>query len=85
MKMSKEIDLKIQSGPCLVCGETDYPLSMGGPSICPACDMGQDLKTRLALYRKRIKRLEKQVEYWQSAFKEMGGEIVDKSPPKKEE
>ena len=27
-----------QPGPCARCGATGYPLSMGGPSICPACD-----------------------------------------------
>jgi hypothetical protein len=32
------IDLKIQGGPCIGCGATNYPLSMGGPSICPLCD-----------------------------------------------
>jgi hypothetical protein len=31
---------KLQPGPCMVCGLTDYPLSMGGPEICPACDCG---------------------------------------------
>lgn len=35
-----------QSGPCIVCGETDYPLSMGGPSICPSCDCGVDPKMK---------------------------------------
>ena len=25
-------------GPCAGCGGTGYPLSMGGPSVCPACD-----------------------------------------------
>ena len=29
-------------GPCIVCGENNYPLSMGGPTICPACDCGID-------------------------------------------
>jgi hypothetical protein len=28
----------IQAGPCAGCGTTGYGLSMGGPSICPACD-----------------------------------------------
>lgn len=28
----------IQRGPCLGCGAENYPLSMGGPGICPACD-----------------------------------------------
>ena len=32
------IDWQIQPGPCVACGATDYPLSMGGPDICPACD-----------------------------------------------
>jgi len=27
-------------GPCTVCGKTNYPNSMGGPGICPACDCG---------------------------------------------
>lgn len=27
-------------GPCVVCGATDYFLSMGGPTICPSCDTG---------------------------------------------
>lgn len=28
------------SGTCIVCGATNYPLSLGGPSICPSCDCG---------------------------------------------
>lgn len=28
-----------QSGPCLGCGAVNYPLSMGGPDVCPACDV----------------------------------------------
>jgi len=31
---------KTQSGPCIVCGRTNYSLSMGGSTICPACDCG---------------------------------------------
>ena len=31
----------MQSGPCIVCGDVNYPLSMGGPSICPSCDCGR--------------------------------------------
>lgn len=30
----------MQAGPCVVCGRTNYPSSMGGPSICPQCDCG---------------------------------------------
>lgn len=58
----KYVELKIQAGPCIICGEKDYLLSVGGPTICPACDMGQDLKTRLTFYRERIKDLEAELE-----------------------
>jgi hypothetical protein len=27
-------------GPCVVCGDTNYNLSCGGPTICPKCDCG---------------------------------------------
>jgi len=27
-------------GPCTICGAVNYPLSMGGSSICPMCDTG---------------------------------------------
>lgn len=30
----------VMPGPCVLCGTTDYPLSVGGPSVCPACDCG---------------------------------------------
>jgi hypothetical protein len=29
-----------QPGPCVICGDTDYDLSCGGPTICPKCDCG---------------------------------------------
>lgn len=28
------------AGPCVLCGDTDYPASLGGPMICPSCDCG---------------------------------------------
>lgn len=31
---------RLQTGPCVVCGLKNYALSMGGPTICPACDCG---------------------------------------------
>ena len=53
------LDLKIQKGPCIACGNTDYPLSMGGPAICPACD-SQPPKRRvgqLAAENRRLREL----------------------------
>lgn len=35
-----ELEGPRQSGPCVVCGATNYALSMGGPTICPSCDCG---------------------------------------------
>lgn len=29
-----------QPGPCVICGDTNYNLSCGGPTICPKCDCG---------------------------------------------
>lgn len=48
--MSTDID-KIVAGPCTLCGETNYPLSYGGPEVCPACDCGLSLINRLAQYQ----------------------------------
>ena len=38
--MNLPYNSQIQSGPCIVCGRTDYPLYFGGSAICPACDCG---------------------------------------------
>lgn len=48
-------------GPCIVCGEMDYPLSMGGPTICPACDCGNFGMERIKRQGKRIHELEKEL------------------------
>lgn len=32
--------------PCQVCGAENYPPSMGGPGICPACDCGHSASPR---------------------------------------
>ena len=31
---------QLQPGPCVICAATNYPLSAGGPTICPSCDCG---------------------------------------------
>lgn len=32
--------MNLQRCPCILCGATNYALSMGGPTICPSCDCG---------------------------------------------
>lgn len=45
---------EIMSGPCVCCGATGYALSMGGPSICPACDCGRFGGTVLAIHNAKL-------------------------------
>ena len=56
----------IMSGPCICCGATNYPLSMGGSGICPACDCGRfnglALATHNAKLAARITSLEGELE-----------------------
>lgn len=33
-------DMMHMPGPCVVCGDTNYTLSCGGPTICAKCDCG---------------------------------------------
>lgn len=46
------------AGPCVICDRIDYPLSMGGPTICPQCDCGnwdpQQLLRQLAAVRAEL-------------------------------
>jgi hypothetical protein len=54
-------------GPCVVCGDTDYPLSMGGASICPSCDCGippevKKLRRELKEAHIKIIKLEQQIQ-----------------------
>jgi hypothetical protein len=51
----------VQSGPCIVCGLTNYPLSCGGPSICPTCDCGNFGPQLVERQRKEIERLRAQL------------------------
>jgi uncharacterized Zn finger protein (UPF0148 family) len=49
-----------------MCGGTDYPLSMGGPAICPACDCGvapEATKARRELRdaQRRIEEMEQEI------------------------
>jgi hypothetical protein len=53
----------------MICGATNYALSLGGPGICPNCDCGTfngpamaqkyvDARERIAVYQQRIAALE---------------------------
>jgi len=55
-------------GPCVVCGDMNYPLSMGGPSICPKCDCGQTDAATVIRQTKIIADLRKQLEEEPSAW-----------------
>ncbi len=41
----------LQPGPCVVCGATNYPPSLGGPNICPSCDCGRPSPVQLRRMR----------------------------------
>jgi hypothetical protein len=58
----------IYSGPCSICGDTNYPLSMGGSSICPSCDCGDYGITKVQRQNKRIVELTKQVNDWRELW-----------------
>lgn len=36
---------------CRLCGDENYPLSMGGPTLCPSCDSGLFVDHGLAVKR----------------------------------
>lgn len=50
-------EVKIYAGPCVVCGLTNYPLSYGGPTICPSCDCGNFGPQKIEAQRREIERL----------------------------
>ncbi len=39
------------SGPCFLCGDTDYPRSLGGEMICPSCDCGHEPRSTTVALR----------------------------------
>lgn len=48
-------------GPCIICGDTNYNLSMGGPTICPPCDCGDFGIRRAKRQAKIIELLRKEI------------------------
>ena len=60
---NKELSSSIQKGPCIACGDINYPLSFGGPKICPSCDCGippEVTKLRKELFSKGMELIEAQ-------------------------
>ena len=49
----------METGPCVVCGLRNYPLSCGGPSICPTCDCGNFGPELVECQRREIERVTK--------------------------
>ena len=59
------------AGPCVACGATNYPMSMGGPTICPPCDCGIPPK-QVQLQRKLQEALARNVSYSLALTKALG-------------
>lgn len=51
-------------GPCVICGDRNYPLSLGGSTICPSCDCGIDPKVRKL--ETELTTLRAEVEKWKN-------------------
>lgn len=65
-------------GPCIICGDTNYNLSCGGPAICPKCDCGHfDAATvmtqakALATLKARAEQAERAVDVLEAALKSL--------------
>jgi hypothetical protein len=67
---SKGTDRYIQSGPCEICGGINYPLSFGGPDICPSCDCGNFGIEVVRKQGKEIKELRERLEYYENGGKD---------------
>lgn len=84
--LGNEVDYQIQPGPCQFCGGTNYPLSMGGPDTCPACDCGGNAEARAALAELKIAVLRQVLEEqkkttaaWADLLKEMSQAVKELS------
>jgi len=53
----------LQAGPCAICGDINYSLSCGGPTICPKCDCGNFDAATVETQAKVIIALREQLHY----------------------
>ena len=64
-----------QLGPCVICGDKNYELSCGGPSICPSCDCGIDPKVKRL--REEIVSKDQEITSLRTLVKELGQALAD--------
>jgi hypothetical protein len=64
-------------GPCVICGATGYPLSLGGPEICPSCDCGDFGLETVQRQRNEISALRERAERERDAWRQRVAEWID--------
>lgn len=68
-----------QSGPCVICGDTNYGLSCGGPTICPKCDCGQFDAATVVKQGKAMRKLREALELARQWIDPDGDPVADSS------
>lgn len=61
------LDEQLMPGPCVICGLSNYPLSAGGPTICPSCDCGDFGPAKIERQRKEIEQRSIELADWQAS------------------
>lgn len=82
----------IQPGPCILCDAKNYPLSMGGPTLCPACDTGftqspagiKALRAQVELLQKENEDLHRQLAILQPENDRLRRQLVHPDPDARE-
>ena len=72
-----------QPGPCIYCGGRNYPLSMGGPAICPSCDCGNFGPFTVQRLGERIVELQARADAAEALLKHICGENENRPLPDK--
>lgn len=72
-------DRMSEPGPCIICGDRDYPLSAGGPTICPSCDCGDFGLAKVKRQAAEIERLTAREAAADAEFKRLNTDIVKRA------